>query len=134
MTPVVFLDTVGMLAVWDSSDQWHAAAEAAFRGLKARRRDLVTSSYVLAECGNAAARRVYRQDVSELQRDMQATGRLVFPSEADWRTAWQAYERGEGAGAGLVDQLSFVVARRLGIKRIFTNDAHFRAAGFEVLF
>lgn len=24
----VFLDTVGMIAVWDDSDQWHAGAEA----------------------------------------------------------------------------------------------------------
>ena len=27
----VFLDTLGLLAVWDVSDQWHAAAEAAYR-------------------------------------------------------------------------------------------------------
>jgi predicted nucleic acid-binding protein len=26
----VFLDTVGLIAVWDTSDQWHAAAETAF--------------------------------------------------------------------------------------------------------
>jgi hypothetical protein len=32
MTPV-FLDTVGLVAVWNRSDQWHAAATAAFTGL-----------------------------------------------------------------------------------------------------
>lgn len=26
----VFLDTVGLIAVWDVADQWHAAADAAF--------------------------------------------------------------------------------------------------------
>ena len=50
--------------------------------------------------------------------------------------------RGERAGrridrepaAGIVDQVSFVVMRRLGLTRAFTNDWHFRAAGFETLF
>ena len=26
----VFLDTVGLLALWDEGDQWHTAAETAF--------------------------------------------------------------------------------------------------------
>jgi hypothetical protein len=26
----VFLDTVGMIAVWDDADQWHARAQAAY--------------------------------------------------------------------------------------------------------
>jgi len=33
-----------------------------------------------------------------------------------------------------VDHVSFVVMRRLGVGRAFTNDRHFRAAGFETLF
>jgi predicted nucleic acid-binding protein len=49
----VFLDTVGLLAVWDESDQWHQAAQACFVELLAGRADLVTSSFVLLECGNA---------------------------------------------------------------------------------
>ena len=87
----VFLDTVGLLALWDLSDQWHAAAEAAFKELSQRRATLVTTAYILLECGNAAA-------------------------------------------AGIVDHLSFVVMRRHGIQEAFTNDQHFRAAGFTTLF
>ena len=29
-----FLDTVGLLALWDTSDQWHQAAEQAFSKLR----------------------------------------------------------------------------------------------------
>ena len=36
--------------------------------------------------------------------------------------------------AGIVDLVSFAVLRRLGITQVFTNDKHFTAAGFEVLF
>ncbi len=64
----VFLDTVGLLAVWDESDQWHGAAEACFSELLGCRADLVTSSFVLLECGNAAARRPYRSAVSRLRK------------------------------------------------------------------
>jgi hypothetical protein len=32
----VFMDTVGMLAVWNLSDQWHQTADAAFRGILSR--------------------------------------------------------------------------------------------------
>ncbi len=60
----VFLDTVGILALWDQSDQWHDDADAAYRELVAARIPLVTTNLILFECGNAAARRPYRQKVT----------------------------------------------------------------------
>ena len=58
-------------------------------------------------------------------------GTLVAPTDAEVE---QAYEKRYAAGAGIVDQISFVLMRRLGIKEAFTNDEHFRAAGFVTLF
>lgn len=133
MTPV-FLDTVGLLALWDESDQWHAAAQTAFAQLAQGRARLVATSYIFLECGNAAARRPYRNDVDELRQELAAQGNLIIPSVDDEKAAWQAYRRAEAAGAGIVDQVSFVVMRRLGLTQAFTCDGHFRAAGFEALF
>ncbi len=130
----VFLDTVGLLAVWDESDQWHRAAQACFSELLGRREDLVTSSFVLLECGNAAARRPYRSAVSRLRKQMEPGHHLIVPTAEDWQAAWLAYERGEADSAGIVDHVSFAIMRRLGISKAFTNDGHFRAAGFETLF
>ena len=62
----VFLDSVGMIAVWDVADQWHSAAEIAYQELLARGRPLVTTETVLLECGNAAARRPQAEKGSEL--------------------------------------------------------------------
>ena len=130
----VFLDTVGMIAVWDDSDQWHAPAQAAYRRLLAQGRSLVTTTLVLYECANAAARRPYRRDVSDL-RDFLSQERLsVEPTAADLDHSWTAYDRGEAAQAGIVDHVSFTVMRRLGLTDAFTNDRHFQAAGFQVLF
>ena len=131
----VFLDTVGLLALWDESDQWHRGAQACFSELLTSRADLVTSSFVLLECGNAAARRPYRSAVSRIRRQMELGHRLLVPTAEDWESAWLAYERGvEADSAGIVDQVSFTIMRRTGISKAFTNDGHFRAAGFETLF
>lgn len=65
---------------------------------------------------------------------LEAARQLIFPAVDDWRTAWEEYRRGTAAQAGLVDHLSFTVMRRLDIRDAFTNDRHFAAAGFRVLF
>jgi predicted nucleic acid-binding protein len=130
----VFLDTVGLLATWDQSDQWHSAAATASNQLQTSGSLVVTTTYVLLECGNAAARRPYRTAVDRLRQALDTAGCLIRPTAADWDAAWQAYLKSEGAGAGIVDQVSFVVMRRLGIGRVLTNDQHFAAAGFELLF
>ena len=130
----VFLDTVGLLALWDASDQWHAAAEPAFARLAQTQARLLTTSFVLLECGNAAARRPYRQAVTRLKERLETAGLLIIPTTEDWNQAWAAYSRAEADSAGIIDQVSFAVMRRLGLSHAFTNDAHFRAAGFGVLF
>jgi uncharacterized protein len=65
---------------------------------------------------------------------MEPGHRLIVPSVKDWLAAWLAYERGAAASAGIVDQVSFKIMRRLGITKAFSNDGHFRAAGCETLF
>ena len=133
MNPV-FLDTVGLLAIWNSSDQWHAVATKAFQRIIADNRPTITTSFVLLECGNAAARTAFRVEVARLREQLETDELLVVPSAADWLQAWADYERGKSGEAGIVDHVSFHVMRRLSITQAFTNDQHFRAAGFETLF
>jgi predicted nucleic acid-binding protein len=130
----VFLDTVGLIAVWDRSDQWHPAAAGAYRALLQQARPLVTTSLVLLECGNAAARRPFRPRVNALRHFLVQERLLIEPSPQDLEAAWTAYDRGEAGEAGIVDHVSFIVMKRLGVSEAFTNDQHFRAAGFTTLF
>jgi predicted nucleic acid-binding protein len=83
---------------------------------------------------HVAARRPYRSAVSRLGQQMENGNRMITPTADDWQAAWIGYEKGEANSAGIVDQVSFVVMRRLGISVAFTNDQHFRAAGFETSF
>jgi predicted nucleic acid-binding protein len=55
-------------------------------------------------------------------------------SDGELAAAWAAYDRGDAAGAGIVDCISFAVMRRFGLTDVFTNDQHFAAAGFTPLF
>jgi predicted nucleic acid-binding protein len=130
----VFLDTVGLLAVWDESDQWHSIAQENFSELSRVRADFITTTFILLECGNAAARRPYRGAVSRLLRQMEQGDRLITPTADDWRAAWIGYENSSANSAGIVDQFSFAAMKRLGVAKAFTNDQHFRAAGFETCF
>jgi uncharacterized protein len=130
----VFLDTVGLLAVWERADQWHAAASGVYQDLLRGGTPLVTTTYVLLECGNASARRPCRADVALLRQALMVTGRLIAPTQPEEDAAWDDYKRGAAGQAGVVDHVSFVVMRRLGLTQVFSNDAHFQAAGFETLF
>jgi uncharacterized protein len=131
----VFLDSVGLLALWNASDQWHAAAAETHRRLMERDPPLWITTLVLYECGNRAARRAdFRSLAADFRDEMETGGSLIVPTPDDEQTAWTAYRRGEAGSAGIVDHVSFVVMRRLGLTEAFTSDAHFRAAGFETMF
>ncbi|HEY3914972.1 MAG TPA: hypothetical protein VGN61_10845 [Verrucomicrobiae bacterium] len=45
----VFLDTVGLLALWDESDQWHTAAKDCFIRLSALRANIITTTFIILE-------------------------------------------------------------------------------------
>ena len=131
---VVFADTVALLALWNRSDQWHQVAKGCFQQLLQANSVIVTTTCVLLECGNAAARTPFRHEVCRLRESLSADGILIEPTSVDWDLAWQDYENGVANLAGIVDQISFQVMRRLGLSQAFTNDGHFRAAGFVTLF
>ena len=128
------MDSVGVLALWSESDQWHEMAEKAFAEITRNRDTVLTTTFVMLECGNAVAQKGFRSDANDLRERLEKSGTLIWPTETDWKLAWQNYQRGEADSAGIVDHVSFVVMRRLGIVKAFTNDRHFRAAGFETLF
>jgi len=128
------LDTVGLLALWEKRDQWHDDALRSMKALNLEQARLVTTSSILYECGNAAARKPYRADVDQLRTHLLAAGRLIVPSAQDEEDAWREYRQGASGAAGIVDHVSFMVMRKFAITDAFTNDRHFKAAGFKTLF
>ncbi len=129
----IFLDSVGLIALWNRRDQWHKTAARAFATFPPLV-GLFTTTYILAECGNAFSRSEIRILVSDLGDRLDTEGALIFPTAEDWQQAWTGFRKGHPGSASLVDQLSFAAMRRLGLRRAFSNDGHFQTAGFELLF
>lgn len=129
-----FVDTVGLLALWDSADQWHQAADEAWQKMLASRAVPYTTPFVLLECGNAASRKPFRPLVDSIRQQFEQARRLILPTDEEWHDAWRAYAQGKPGDPGIVDHISFIVMRRLGITDAITNDRHFKAAGFNTLF
>ncbi len=109
-------------------------ASTALAALDADGAELFTTELVLYECRNAAARKPFRIAVVRLWNSLAADQRLIVPTAIDIAMAWEAFRRGEAGEAGIVDHVSFVIMRRLAITDAFTNDRHFKAAGFNTLF
>jgi predicted nucleic acid-binding protein len=98
----VFLDSVGLIAMWNRSDQWHVRATDALDVLEAANRAYVSTPFVLAECGNAASRRGFRDNVVVIRRSLESSKSLIWPTDEDWTEAWAAYERGRPGDPGIV--------------------------------
>ena len=130
----VFLDTVGLLALWSQDDQWHQQAWIAFEKIISSRQIVVTSPYVLLECANAASRRPYRNDLIQFRDTLLPAGGIIEPTQNEVEEAWAKYRSGDRTAPGVIDLLSFSVMRRLNLRQPFTNDRHFRTAGFQTLF
>lgn len=129
-----FLDTVGLLAIWDSRDTWHNDATPVFSELRSQRVRLYTSNLVLLECANAAARTRLRVLVVEFREEMLDAGCVLLPTEQDMARAWEAFGSGHPGQPGVVDLISFELMRQYRIKDVFSNDVHFKVAGFRTLF
>ncbi len=129
----VFVDTVGFLAHWDTRDQWHGKAVAAFGHARQNRMELISSRFVFLERGSASARKPYRDLVLDFMESMEKDGTLLSIPANIWDRAWERYHLRHANGAGIVDQISFLLMEELEIKAALTNDDHFRAAGFETL-
>lgn len=130
----VFLDTVGLIAIWEKSDQWHRDALDAYQLILTSRSLLVSTTFVLLECANSASRRPYRNEVDALRKMLVNLNGLVFPSDEDWQVAWDEYRAGYPGSPGVCDLVSFRVMRDMDVTDVFSNDKHFKAAGFNTLF
>ena len=126
-----FIDTSYFFARLVQRDQWHQKAKRAV----VPQLTTVTSSLVINETVSLLqARNMFSAALTFLRGvRSQPDLRIVYVDPALQAEAWDLFGRWGASGATVVDCASFAIMRRLSIRRAFTIDQHFAAAGFQIL-
>ena len=131
----VFLDTNGWLALLNASDVLYPVARPLWTELLEQGTSVVVTDWVIAETGNGLARtparRQFKRAVELLRSSARSRLYLVSPDHLERAVA--LYDRRRDKTWGLVDCASFALMEDLGLTDAFTNDRHFKQAGFTCL-
>ncbi|NPV70671.1 MAG: PIN domain-containing protein [Firmicutes bacterium] len=134
-TDSLFIDTSAFIALYDASDRHHEAAKDFFTAerIRALRVQLVTTNFVFAEVYTYFCRDHGRATIVGRHIRESKILRYLRPGPADEDAAWNLAQEYHDKDFSFVDCLSFVVMSRLGCRKAFAFDSHFRQMGFDML-
>jgi predicted nucleic acid-binding protein len=128
----VFVDTSFVVALVNKNDQNHRLALNLTRQFTGQR--LVTTDAILLEIGNALSRNFKRQRIETIEDFLTADDvKVIHLHPPLFRTAFELYKSRSDKLWRLIDCVSFVVMKELGITDALSADKHFEQAGFRVL-
>jgi len=124
----IFVDTSALYAILDEDDLRHGEAATAFsRHLDSA--ELVTHNYVHLEAELLVRRRLGPTAIAMLVDRLLPSLTTVWIDEGTHRAAVEAWRAGS-AKVSLVDHVSFIVMRTMGIVAALAFDADFESQGF----
>ena len=129
----VFVDTSALLATLVEGDQQHAEAAASWRQLNERRETLVTTNYVLLELLALLQRRHGMEAVRAAVASVALVVDVHWVSPEQHDSALAAMLALDRRDLSLVDCVSFVAMRELGITTAFALDRDFAEHGFDLI-
>ncbi len=131
----ILADTSALVGLFLRDDAWHKPAKATLLELRAAQRRMIATSDIFDETVTAIRRWAgYRPSIEA--GEALRTSRLltlVPVDEPAREAAWRLFRKLNDPRLSLTDCISFVIMERFGLKEVFTFDAHFRRAGFDVL-
>lgn len=129
----IFIDTSAFLAVMDADDIHHTQARKAWNHIISKNEVLICHNYVLVETFALAQHRLGLEAVSLLQNDVIPILTVEWINEANHLSGVTALIAANRRKLSLVDCISFIIMRKLGINTAFTFDKHFKEQGFECI-
>jgi len=126
----VLVDTSALYALLDADDDNHPRSAETWRQLINSDEGIVTTNCILVETLALIQNRLGLEAVREFQEDVVPVLSVEFITPEIHRSGIAALLTASRRGLSLVDCISFEVMRNLGIKSVFTFDAHFRQLGF----
>jgi predicted nucleic acid-binding protein len=129
---MIFLDTSAIYALADRRDPHHDLAKARFQALLDAGEEVLTHNYVLVEAMALVQSRLGLEAAVPLADDCRAF-HIEWVDEATHEEAIRRLARGGRRRVSLVDQVSFLVMRRRGVRVAMAFDADFEDEGFQIL-
>jgi predicted nucleic acid-binding protein len=128
----VFVDTSFVVALVNEKDQHHRLALELSRQFTGHR--LVTTDAILLEIGNALSRKFKRECIETIEDFLTSDDvQVIHLHPTLFRKAFELYKSRSDKVWGLIDCVSFIVMKELGITDALSADRHFEQAGFKVL-
>lgn len=128
---MIFLDTSAIYALADARDPRHPIARERFRTLLAAGERLVTHNYVLLESMALLQSRLGLSTALKLATDARAFD-IEWVDETTHHEAVHHLARRGRRQVSFVDQVSFLVMRRRGIRSALAFDPDFEHEGFTL--
>lgn len=129
----VYVDTSAIYAVMDADDSQHEVAKNTWANLLESGDGLVCNSYVLLETYALVQHRLGIEAARVLHDEILPVITVDWVDETIHKEAAAALLIAGRKDLSLVDCSSFVTMRRLGLRRAFALDHHFREQGFGIL-
>ena len=127
----ILVDTSAVFALVDSSDQWHVAAKAELDNLRRARSEPLLTNFIVAECHALLLARLGSQLARNwLTKNTWSVQRVTAEDEDKAMSIILQYTDKTFSYA---DATSFALMQRLGIRKAFAFDPHFRQYGLHVV-
>jgi len=128
----IFVDTLFVIALVNSRDQYHAKATEL--ALKYESVPLLVTDAVLLEIGNGLARG-FKDEATEVINSffLSEEVEVVHLTPELFKRGFDLYQKYKDKDWGLIDSISFVVMGERGVTDALTFDRHFEQAGFNAM-
>jgi predicted nucleic acid-binding protein len=135
MPEIVFVDTSAWVGLFVDKDQHHAQAIKALEDLEEEAPDFVTTDYVIAETVARIRRQASHRSAAGVWDRLEGgeTAHVVEVGPGHRALARKWFGKYDQLELSLVDCVSFVVMKELGIEEAFTFDDDFRKAGYVTI-
>lgn len=133
----LFLDTSGLLAIFDRSDKNHQKAEKYWRGIFERRREkreLIISDYIIDETITRIRREIHHTKALEVFNILialidKSVIRMIWVNNEYFFKAKDIFEQYNDQEFSFTDCTSFAICKDLEIQSAFTLDKDFEIFG-----
>lgn len=130
---MVFVDTSALYAVLDRDDENHGRAAKIWERLLTSATPLFTHNYVLVEIGALVQHRLGVPALRAVHERMVPVLRVEWVRELQHRIGVEMVITTGRRKLSIVDCVSFVIMRDLGVSEAFCFDSHFVEQGFRTL-